>query len=243
MPPGILKSVKIERDKTHAVQIRTPQPVRPASNSADTGNGGDIGAVPPAETSPQVQALLNEAQAHVEMMLNQAQTQADSLKEDAKKRGYEAGYGTGKEAAQQELMEQAAQLKQLAEAAAAEINDYLEKSQTEISHLAVAIAEKIITRELTINPKIIAEIVGNAIKSANITGSCRIRVHPDDHELLMPLWDPIPSLQPSERKWDLVSDQYVRKGGCIIEVDGGIIDAQIDTQLAQVQQAIDDISP
>lgn len=247
MTTGILKSVKYEQDRSQAVQIRTPQkplppPVSPAAPDDQADSDSTLPADEPTEAPPQVQALINEAQAHVEMMLNQAKTQVDSIKEEAKKRGYEAGYALGKEAALQELQEQTAQLQYMVDAAIAEVNEHLQKSQKEIGRLAVAIAQKIITQELNLNPQIITEIVGDAIKSANITGSCRIRVHPDDYEFLGPLWDTIPSLQPSDRKWELVSDRKVYKGGCIIEVDGGIIDAQIDTQLAQVQQTFDAIA-
>lgn len=242
MATGILKSVKFEHDRSQAVQIRTPQKpvaVSVANTTPDGELDNDYALDEQPETSPEAQALINEAQAHVEMMLNQARTQVDSLKEEAKKRGYEAGYVSGREAAQKELQEHTAQLQALVESAMAELNEQLRQSQQEIGRLAVAIAQKIITQELKLNPQIITEIVGNAIKNANITGSCRIRIHPDDYELLGPLWETIPSLQPSDRKWDLVSDRKVRKGGCVIEVDGGIIDAQLDTQLAQVQQAFD----
>ncbi|GAB4432516.1 MAG: SctL family type III secretion system stator protein CdsL [Anaerolineae bacterium] len=244
MTTGLLKSVKYERDQSHAIQIRTPKSASPPANSAapDAPAGDTAITEETLEASPETHALINEAQAHVEMMLNQAQVQADRLKEEAMNRGYEAGLTAGKEAARKELQQQLARLQQIADAGVAEVNAFLEKSQTEIGHLAVAIAEKIITRELELNPKIITEIVGNAIKNANITGSCRIRVNPEDYELLGPLWETIPSLQPSDRKWELVSDRAVRNGGCVIEVDGGIIDAQVETQLAQVKKSFDGVA-
>jgi flagellar biosynthesis/type III secretory pathway protein FliH len=81
--------------------------------------------------------------------------------------------------------------------------------------------------------------VAQAIKEANITGSCYIRVNPSDYELLSPAWESIPTLQPSDRKWSLVADKNVSRGGCMIEADGGILDAQIESQINQVEQALE----
>jgi flagellar assembly protein FliH len=125
----------------------------------------------------------------------------------------------------------------LANAAIEEQTRFLNEAQEQLGNLAIAIAEKVIGQQLTLNPDLVGEIVGNAIKGANIAGACRIRINPKDYDLLGPSWNSIPSLQPSERKWELAADIEISRGGCVIEADGGTVDAQIETQLAQIRTA------
>jgi flagellar biosynthesis/type III secretory pathway protein FliH len=46
-------------------------------------------------------------------------------------------------------------------------------------------------------------------------------------------------MQHPDQKWRLVADKRVNRGGCLIEVSGGVIDAQLETQLTQVSAAFE----
>ncbi len=172
-------------------------------------------------------------------MLKQAQTQVAGIQEEAKKSGWEAGYSEAQQAAEQELGEILASVREIASSAMEEKERFLSNSKDGLGELAVAIAEKIIGQQLSLTPNVVTEIVAQAIKGANITGACRIRVNPQDYDILAPSWDTIPSLQPSDRKWELIVDDHVNRGGCVIEVDGGTLDAQMETQLAQIKDAFE----
>lgn len=236
---AILKFVKFERENAVAVAVKKYS----GSPAEDVSLAAGPDGTPPTDASPDTpEVLLAQAQAHVETMLNQARTQVVSIKEEARKAGFTAGYSEATQTVEQELHKQVASLRQMVDAAVEAHNQFLRQSQNEVGRLAVAIAEKIIGRELSVNPKIVTEIVAQAIKEANITGACRIRVNPADYELLSPAWETIPSLQPSDRKWELLADKKVARGGCVIEADGGILDAQIESQLGQVGLALEKLN-
>jgi flagellar assembly protein FliH len=182
--------------------------------------------------------MLREAQEHVELMLNQAQVQVTTWQEEARREGWEAGYAEARQAIEAELSDVLASARHLAEAAVEAHDRFLRDNQTELGGLAVAVAEKIIGKELTLNPKAITDIVATAIKAANIRGACLIRVNPKDYEIIEPYWSAIPSLQPPGHLWELIPDPRVNPGGCLIEVGGGTIDAQLETQLEQAALAL-----
>lgn len=188
--------------------------------------------------NPETAALLNEAQNHVEMMLNQAQVQVSHWQEEAREAGWQAGYEAGQHAIEEKLSESVATILQLAQSATEAYDQFLQESQGEVGQLAVAIAKKIIGKELTLNPKAITDIVAQALQAASIRGACGIRLNPKDYEIVEPFWNAIPSLQPSGKTWELVSDPNTQPGGCIIEANGGTIDAQIGTQLEQIEVAL-----
>ncbi len=182
--------------------------------------------------------LVTEAQAHVELMLKQARLQVNTWEEEARQQGWQTGYTEARQAVETELAEALTAVQQLAESTMQAHNQFLNDNQAEVGRLAIAIAEKIIGKELSLNPKIITDIIAQAIKAANIRGACRILVNSKDYEIIEPFWTAIPSFQPPGYTWELLPDTRVSRGGCIIEAGGGTIDAQLETQLEQVATAL-----
>ncbi|NJN92620.1 MAG: hypothetical protein HC875_00330 [Anaerolineales bacterium] len=189
-------------------------------------------------THPEAAALISEAQNHVEMMLNQAQVQVSCWQEEAREAGWQTGYEAGQQAIEEKMSESVTTILQLAQSATEAYDQFLQKSQGELGQLAVAIAKKIMGKELTLNPKAVTDIVAQALQAASIRGACCIRLNPKDYEIVEPYWNAIPSLQPSGKTWELVPDPNIQLGGCIIEANGGTIDAQIGTQLEQIEAAL-----
>lgn len=194
------------------------------------------------EQEDEASILITEAQAHVEAMLNQAEVKIESWKASAQKEGWEIGYIQAKQVVEAELAETLTTTRNVAQAAIEAKTQLLKNNQAEMERLAIAIARKIIGKELTVNPKAISDIVVQAIESADIHGACCIKVNPEDYEILGPMWDAIPSFQSPDNAWQLVADKRVSRGGCLIEINGGIVNAQIESQLAEVASAFEMIS-
>lgn len=236
----IFKSVNFESNKSVTIRVtefaRLPVDHQVTEVEAPDGFEAEAIANGDAET-----ALLAEAQAHVEMMLNQAQLQADNLEKEAKEAGWKAGYEEARQEVETEMGEALNTAHALAKATVEAKDQFLEENQAEVGRLAIAIAEKIIGKELTINPKTIADIVANTITAAKIQGACCIRINPQDHEILGPMWDAIPSMQQPSDSWELIPDKRIKRGGCLIEIDGGTVDARLETQLTQISQAFEDL--
>jgi flagellar assembly protein FliH len=193
------------------------------------------------EAPAEVSFSPSEAQRHVEFMMQQAQLQVAGWKEEAHRAGWEAGHSEGQKRAEAEAAETLKHIQRVAESVLEAKAKFLASAQAELGQLAVAIARKIIGRELSLNPKVISDIVARSIKLAQIKGACRIRVHPTDYELLAPMWEAIPSFQQPSQMWELVPDEQVSRGGCLIEVSGGTVDGQLEAQLAQIAAAFEDI--
>ncbi len=236
----IFKTVNF--DSENKVAITGPVVVSPLPEVAMLEPEAEVVVeVDRTETPAEVRLTSTEAQRHVEFMMQQAQLQVASWKEEAQRAGWEAGHLEGQNRAEAESAETLKQIQRIAESALEAKAQYLASIQAELGQLAVAIARKIIGRELSLNPKVISDIVGRSIKLAQIKGACRIRVNPTDYDLLAPMWEAIPSFQQPSQSWELTPDEHVDRGGCLIEVSGGTVDGQLDTQLAQITAAFEDI--
>jgi flagellar assembly protein FliH len=236
----ILKRINFEANNKVPVKATQFAPASPPNAAAilDEKDFNSSSLTQEAEVS----ASISEAQSHVEMMLNQAQLQVVIWEEEARQAGWEAGYAEAQQVVDSQLSEILADVHSIADSAVEAKSRFLRESQAEMGRLAVAIAKKIIGKELTVNPRAVTDIVAQTIEAANVQGACYIRVNPQDYEILGPLWDAIPSLQPPGHTWELVADKHISRGSCLIETNGGIIDARLETQLAQVSAAIETIS-
>jgi flagellar biosynthesis/type III secretory pathway protein FliH len=229
----VIKHVKYEPNNRIALYTTASEddPNVLESTMESPAEDGEIQSV---VESPNTEALLSEAQSHVEMMLNQAQIQVATLRKEAQEAGWEAGYSKAHWVVANEMEHAITTLHRIIQSAIEAKAQFLREAQTELSQLAIAIARKIINKELSINPNVITDIVAQTIEAAGIQGACRIRVNPKDYELLRPHWDAVALLQQPEQSWELVADERMEVGDCLIETGGGTIDARIETQLEQI---------
>lgn len=202
---------------------------------------------PPAATPPvnlpqvDTEAMLAETQSQVETMLNEAKAQVSLWEEEARQSGYEAGYAEAKLAATAELQPVLASAQALVQEASQIKGQFLNESQNNIGTLATAIAQKIIEQELTLNPTAIATIVSQTIKAAHVQEACHIHLNPADQTVLASQWETHPPL--ADHNWQLVADDTIQRGGCLIKVGGGLVDAQIETKLDQITSALAEVEP
>lgn len=138
-----------------------------------------------------------------------------------------------------------AQLRQATQALAAACNDInglkekmLQRSSDDMLRLVLAIAERVVNAELSINEEVIARTVQQAIQVAVSAEEFRIKINPDDLQVVQerkPLF--VASLSGLSHI-EFVADASVTRGGCILESALGRVDATIEAQLSAVTKTL-----
>jgi flagellar assembly protein FliH len=105
-------------------------------------------------------------------------------------------------------------------------------------HVAVAIAERIVRRELAACPQITLELVRESLELAAGSTDLQIRLHPDDFELLGPRVTELANELHSISRAHVVADPQVRLGGCRVDTRFGSIDQRLESQLARIEQEL-----
>ncbi len=109
----------------------------------------------------------------------------EEIEREAYERGFESGQKAGFEMGEQKALLLIQRLEKaisdLADLHKKEIKE-LEKQSLDIS---IAIAKRIVLKELTLNPDIIADIVKEALTRLQRTGQIIIRIHPSLHEIFI----------------------------------------------------------
>jgi len=208
------------------------------SSYADSANTEPAVPLPPLDPHAEAERIVKTAETQAEAIIARAETEAEQVRHKAWQEGLQSGYADGKQAAEKEAKEITASIKNVAQAAVELQNKLLLNAEQNLGKLGLAVDKKIITRTLTVKPDIINDIVAEVIDSASIQGNCYVRVHPADYKILQPHWDAVSHLQQPDTPWELISDSNISRGGCLIDIEGGIIDARLQTKLAQIDAAL-----
>lgn len=235
----ILKSPNFDPTPIHAGKNKSIAPITPDDGTVV------IQAKPqpalPKDPQAEAEAILASAKAEAEQLLAQAQNDVDKIYADAKKEGWEEGYAEGKATGETELESIIADIQKVSESTVEAHNKLLAQSKADMGTIALAATKKILTETLTVQPDIIAEIVAEVIEEASIHGECYVRVNPKDFAILQPHWKAVAHLQQPDSTWELIPDKRVSRGGCMIDIEGGTIDARLQTKISQIETALSQV--
>jgi flagellar assembly protein FliH len=107
-------------------------------------------------------------------------------------------------------------------------------TERQMVELSLAVARRVITREVSLDPTLVAAVAHVALERLGDTTPATIRLHPEDHAVV--------SAQRGER-WagtqvTILPDPGLARGGCVVECAFGTIDGSIDAQLDEVTRAL-----
>lgn len=155
----------------------------------------------------------------------------NALKQEAYNEGLELGKKAGMAQAQETINKYQAQFVAILDALSKPVEQLDERIESELVNLSVAIARQIVRRELKTEP---AQVVGVVKEALSILPSgvqnIKVHMHPSDAQLV----SEIMLANVDERKWQVLEDPVMERGGCLVETDSSTVDAKIDTRIAAI---------
>ena len=153
----------------------------------------------------------------------------DALQQEAWKEGYASGYEEGSARGRLE----AAELNQLLQSMHTALSNLDQEVAEEIQALALEVARQVVRDTLKAQPESVIAVIREALTQVPQTGAT-VRVNPADAELVRQyLGEQFGSTGHRMRE-----DDAVERGGCLVESEGGQIDAQITTRWRRVVENI-----
>ncbi len=195
--------------------------VDPSAVQARGGQPGSGSAAPPA--APETFQPTPEQQA-----------QLSALERDSFTKGYAQGERAGLEAGGKRAEAMLRRLAQTLEELSALRDNMVRQTERELVQLSVAIARRILQREVSVDPELTAALAHIALERLGGTGPATVRLHPDDYAIVTsgqvaPL---------GGRQVDVVPDPRVARGGCLVESEFGSINASVDAQVDEIARAV-----
>ncbi|RLB01957.1 MAG: hypothetical protein DRG59_13360, partial [Deltaproteobacteria bacterium] len=96
--------------------------------------------------------------------------------------------------------------------------------------------KKVIKQEITVNKDIVLNNIKEAIHKLTETDKILVKVSPEDYEFIKENKPDFLETLKQTQKINLIKDETIKAGGCVIETDFGQIDARIETQWENVAQ-------
>lgn len=184
------------------------------------------------ESPPHRQAHKQEAPVDHEKELAR---QAAEIKESARREGFKQGLSEAHAQARQEIDNVTDRLMALIDALATPLEQLSDEVEDELVKLAVAIAKQIVRRELKTDPTQVIGVVKEALNALPAAGqNIKLHLHPEDAKLVADTM----LANANERKWELVDNPLIQRGGCRIETDSSNVDATIESRVAAIAARI-----
>ena len=165
-----------------------------------------------------------------------------ALEEASRRNGYNIGYAQGHAegvaAAELAMTESVKRLMALASDAQENHVVFYRSAERQVVDLALQIAQKVVEREVENMPDLAIHVIRAALEEMDGRTAVRVRVSPDDEELLRRRWAQVVPAGIGADRIELVKDDSVHSGGAIIETHHGQVDAQLETKLAQLGNAL-----
>jgi flagellar assembly protein FliH len=173
-----------------------------------------------------------------ELILIRANLRAAEIEKEAYEKGFAEGRKAGSAAdetiAEALLSQYSASLEQLNKLR----RDIFANSEREVIRLALEIGRKVVKREISIDDEIILTLVKVALNRVAGQALVTIRVNPKDYEIIEKHHSALPGAGPLNETVKLVEDPLIGRGGCVIETEGGTVDARIEEQLSQIERGL-----
>jgi flagellar assembly protein FliH len=201
--------------------------------------GGCSGTAPSTNTAPgqknggAEEQMRETHQARIQELERELETRP--------KQAYQQGYNEGQAAGTQQAN---ARIEPVMAKLALSIRDlttvrkrHLIEAEEDAVRLAVAVARRVLHRELSVDPESLLGVVKAAFEHVDARDVHRIRLHPEDVPILQRHL--VSAGMPP--RVELVQDTSLERGSVIVETNRGSLDASVSSQLKEIERGLVDL--
>lgn len=157
--------------------------------------------------------------------------------QDGLEKGQQAGETAALERATRKLEPLVASLQQALARLKNLRQDVYGRIEMEVVELALAIARKVICREVKMDKEIVVCVAREALTKVEDPARIKIKMNPGDLQFINETKYQLADLVDNIENVTLAGEESVQSGGCVIETNLGEIDARIENQLQAVEES------
>lgn len=199
-----------------------------------------------AEASEEANRIRQEANDEVEKWWRQRRMDDETAAANAREAGHQAGYRQGLEEAEAQVRGQYEQLlgeaQAIIESAVSIKHQLIQESEPFLIELSCSIAEKIITRQLSIEPEWSIELIKKVLMRRREQGIITLCVSAEHFQFVLDAREELMLAIDSQAELQIIPDPTVHDHGCVIRSSFGSIDARIDTQLNEIKKGLQQVA-
>ncbi len=182
--------------------------------------------------------ILENAREEAELILHKAMEEAQQLKEKA----FQEGLESAQQSMQEAINTTKQQCQQMLEEARNTKLAMFHSSEGDMIRLCLAVAKRVIAAEVATSPQVIASILQEALSYIDQPDNITLYVNQKDLETVLELMQTQNfSDIGSKANFQVQADNRISPGGLILESESGTVDAQLETRLANVEKAFQEV--
>lgn len=162
--------------------------------------------------------------------------------ENEKKIAWQNGNQAGVKQTQNQLISQVQKLTQNLEMIINNLNlqteKIIESHEQDILTLILKIARKVTETEISLNPEIILNVVKKSLNLLNEKEEIKIHVHPENWSVVKDNLKKINLTVDLPENVEIVANENIAQGSCLVDFKAGSIDAELDTQFEEIQRKL-----
>lgn len=175
-----------------------------------------------------------EAQKLVEDANNQAKSEADAIRENARKEGYDAGNKQGYEDGTNSLQEKFMALETFTQSQFDLKHNIIKSAQLDIVELVVAIARKVCQKTLENDIDVLKNMTIESINRLKDKETITITINPELAEKIYSISDELKEAIPKLQNIKVIEDENVSADGTIVESLLSRVDNRLKIQIDQI---------
>lgn len=207
-----------------------------------------------ADAKAEAEKLVADANAQAEKLIADTQHEAEELLKTTRKEGYDTGYadgtadgikdGTAKiERDLADTIRQAnAKAQKTIQDAKEQTSEYFIRAEDDVVKVVMRAIDKILPQHFIDVPQVILPVVREAIRHVRDQKEIKVHVEPDSYDLVLMARGEFQSmLTDGTAIIEVISDEALKPGDCVIETPNGGVDARLSTQLDLMKSAIESV--
>lgn len=184
-----------------------------------------------ADARSEAQLIRERAEDDAEEIRRCARADAERMQRQAREQGYREGRDLG-----------AAELTKIVAQVSQRLTQIEAQAVPQLRDLALAVARKILGRELELRPDAVVDVIKQALaEKARQRREIVLRVHPEDLAIVRERKPELLEVLSRAKEIGVREDPDVARFGVVIETDAGTIDAQLETQLEVVERILKEV--
>jgi flagellar assembly protein FliH len=191
-----------------------------------------------ADMSGEANRYLEKVRGEAAAIVAQARREAAAVRQQAEREGRQAAMQSVEQVVRQQLATVLPALRQAIEDIGHAKQAWLRHWEASGVHVAAAIAQKVIRRELLRQPEIPVALIREALELASGSARLRLRLNPEDHKRIAGQVDLLVTELAKLAEAEVVPDPEITPGGCRVETRFGVIDQQFETQLKRIEEEL-----
>lgn len=194
------------------------------------------------ETAEECEKMLADAEAQIDVWWLEKRNEDEAIREENMQSGYEAGFQSGYAAAELEVKAQweanLTEASQLLKEAYRTREQIIQEAEPFIVELSCSIAEKIVGKQLSLEPSMIIDLISKSLSRRREQGEITLCVAPSSLAFVQAAREELNATIDSQAELVILPDSTVKDNGCVIRSKYGSIDARIDTQLSEIKREL-----